>query len=37
MNDVSILSVVFRTLQLKARTRQVRPRIVFQQATRRPD
>ena len=36
MNDVSILSGVFRTIQLKARTRQARPRIVFQRATRPP-
>lgn len=32
----SILSGVFRTIQLKARTRQARPRIVFQRATRPP-
>jgi hypothetical protein len=32
-----MLSGVFRTIHLKAKTRQVRPRIVFPRATRRPD
>jgi hypothetical protein len=32
-----MLSGVFRTIQLKTRTRQAQPRIVFSRATRRPD